>query len=263
MKNISHKINVRQFLSDIDDNASDNESDNSSEDIDSSEHSEDKPIKKNKNSLPSTTLEVMYPSSNDGTRSVVIGPSGSGKTVCIRNIVLQLTNTHTITSIYWIGANHEYESWIKKDFRFTDMNYKLVDGLIEYQKSKLSKNGHIIIVLDDVADIEFHTGKKKKWWSSLLSNSRKWRIHLVFGLQYVKFISPSMRENITNWIVLKANNTSKNALSELSSCTNKWDFMKHFDKFNVGQAIVFDTNPRAESELHILKIENISAKDME
>lgn len=183
-------------------------------------------------------------------RIVVVGGSMSGKTTVIRNLVQIMKKKNRVGAVWWLGKNSSEETWLPEQFRRNNISKKLLTSIQESQKKPVMNGIHQIVILDDVLEEQFH---RDKWWDGFISSCRHQLITLIFGIQYLKSISPCIRNNVQRFIVTHANNETLDSLNKLSSVPNRQDWRNTFTKIKIGQPVVMDCRP-GKNELVLLSV---------
>lgn len=206
---------------------------------------------KTNNTISSINLQLP-------SRLVLLGPSQSGKTTIIRHIIKHLKSQFNICSIWWFGSSANEETWLSPKFRYDRISKTKIDAIRVLMRKPAFKSTHSIIVLDDVISEKFH---RERWWSDFIATSRHDNITVLIGMQYLKSLSPQIRDNVQQYIICSLNNGTCDALHSLSNTPDKYAFRKQLTTAKKGSPILFNTVP-GEKEIQHLTIAPLEAKDM-
>lgn len=192
------------------------------------------------------------------TRICVLGVSQSGKSTLIRRLVKSLTQKNkNIVATWFFGSNCSEEVWIPKLFRQEKISKHKLNNIRALQQTREFRASHQIIILDDILLERLHNDK---FWSDFISTSRHQRITIIFSCQYIKVLSPIMRDNIQRFFVCSSNNNSCDALHGLSSNADKYSFRASLSKARKGACLLFSTIP-GEQELTTIKVDPLEPQD--
>jgi GTPase SAR1 family protein len=200
---------------------------------------------------PISQIDMVLPD-----RIGVVGGSESGKTTVIRNLLQSMVKNHKVICIWWLGSNSDDEKWLPAKYRRKEISQPLMDNIRRSQLNPAMKDCHQIIVLDDIIGERFH---KNPWWDQYISTCRHERITLIFGIQYLKSVSPCIRENFKRFIVCHSTNQTLSNLYQLSSVANKHKWVEQFAGIKLGSPILLDVRPGKQElvELSVPKCESV------
>lgn len=177
----------------------------------------------------------------------VLGPTKSGKSTIIRHLVNMFKKRYLIAAVWLFGTSSHEETWISKDCRYSQISKTKLEAIRTLGSSKeFQKNKYYqIVILDDVLGENFH---RDRWWSGFISSCRHDNIAIIFGIQYLKALSPCIRNNCLQFIIASANNSTLDALHDLARTPNKSKFRETFSDNNLkkGTPILFDCTPSSK-----------------
>lgn len=191
---------------------------------------------------------------------LALGTCKSGKTNFIHNFILEFTKRHKVAAIWWFGSSHHEESdWLNKKHRSEHIRKSVIDKIRQYQKT-VFKGWQQLIICDDISAERFH---RDDWYKNFITTLRHDQVSAIFGLQYIKTVSPTIRDCISKYIVCSANRTTVNALYDLSrfKTNDKGGFETKLLDFTLGQPTLMNTGPGTQ-ELTKMSIEKVTSQDM-
>lgn len=202
---------------------------------------------------PAPSLPISQYCPTLDTRICILGPTQSGKTTIIRHLIRNFVKTKTVAAVYWFGDSYHEEKWLPPGRGEALINTAKLEALRTAMKSPNMAGKHAIVVLDDVLGEEFLRGKQGKWWSRFISTSRHYNITLLIGMQYLKGISPVMRDNVKQWIVTWINHNGIEALHKQSRSSKPF-FRQELTDAKRGAPKLIDFDPDAPREITTLSV---------
>ena len=107
---------------------------------------------------------------------------------------------------------------------------------------------YAIIVLDDVIGENFN----QKWYKRFIATNRHYGIITLIGIQHLKSLSPTIRDNIQKVFLTGSNNATLHSLYELSTEDNEWLFRKKCKHgLRVGNPTFLDFRPGQREIVHL------------
>ena len=192
------------------------------------------------------------------TRLCTLGSSQSGKSTLIRHMIKEFKSKFNVSSVWWMGSSAHEESWLSPKFRYQAISRTKIDAIRKLMKTNAFKNTHCIIVLDDILTEKFHNNR---WWNGFISTCRHDHITLIFGIQHLKSMSPTIRDNVQYYFVCSLNNSTCDALHGLSNTPDKYQFRKQLTAAKLGHPILFCTIP-GQKEIQHLTVGRCEPEDM-
>lgn len=105
--------------------------------------------------------------------------------------------------------------------KYTDNDLK---SILEFQQLEANEDNHILIIMDDIVG-EFNN--KTSFINKLITRTRHNNISIIIGCQYSKFLSPTIRNNLTSVMVF--NNVRLEEIKKLRDILDP-NFDVYFDK---------------------------------
>jgi hypothetical protein len=196
-----------------------------------------------------------------------LGQTGSGKTTAIRNLLNYFADHYKIAAVWLFSAKFDKEPWLLPGKAHQEINRDMIDEIWRISKRIKKKRGDkwvTIVILDDVMGENFGGDRETRdYWDKLISTCREDNLVLIFSVQYLKKLNPTIRNNVHKYIVCNANKDTVDSLVGLSSGDTK-DFRGHFKNSVLlkGKPMVFNVVPGAV-ELMQVEMENIDAESMQ
>ena len=145
---------------------------------------------------------------------LVLGKRGSGKSWLLRDIMYH--QRHLLKGIVMSGTDFVqsfFSQFIPEILIYSDYQSKRMEELMESQANDiiknreqgLSKNGktrdnNVFVIIDDLQDMS-NVWKRETTIKTIFYNGRHYNIFFLLALQYMKGITPDLRENI-NYVFL-------------------------------------------------------------
>lgn len=195
-----------------------------------------------------------------------LGQTKSGKTTAIRNLLIHIADHYNIAAVWLFSDKFDKEPWLRPGKAHQEINKEMIEEIWRISKRIKKKRGNswvTIVILDDVMGENFGgDNETKDFWAKLISTCREDNLVLIFSVQYLKKLTPVIRNNVHKYIVCHANKDTVDSLVGLSSCDTK-DFRSYFRNSVLlkGKPMVFDVVPGAV-ELMQVEMENIDAESM-
>ena len=188
----------------------------------------------------------------------MLGPPQSGKSTLIRHIIKEFKSKNNVSSVWFFGSYSHEEVWLHPKFRYPKISKTKIDAIRAMMRTPAFKNTHCIIVLDDVIIENFH---RSPFWADFIATSRHDNITVLIGMQYLKSLSPQIRENCQYYFITALNNTTCDSLHGLSNIPDKYAFRKQLTTAWKGHPILFRTVP-GEKEITPLTVEALEPNQM-
>ena len=245
-----HRVSV-QWSGTADERSEDSDTTSS----ESSERSKDcRKEQSDETGLPISELDMVLPE-----RILVLGSSESGKTTAIRALIQLMKRTNRVAAVWWISVNHRQETWLPSCYRRSRVSKELLDRIRACQRNREFAGMHQIVVIDDCLTEKFH---RDAWWNAYISTCRHDRVTLIFGVQYLKGLSPVVRDNIKRYLCCHVNNGTLKALYDLALDDNWYHWKSHFTGLTRGQPLLMDVRP-GKQELTKLRVPRMEPEMMQ
>lgn len=158
---------------------------------------------------------------------LIIGSSFAGKTHWLRHLFQEIhkqfhygvvfSSTDQITNEYnWMPRENKYDSWEDKTYTVsgkTKPGFRtVINNILLRQAQNIKKLGalspHIFVIIDDpLGNIDFHHSKE---FQVIAGQLRKYNTSLFIICQYVKYLSPLLRNGCHKLVVFS--NTEEDLL---------------------------------------------------
>lgn len=155
-----------------------------------------------------TIIDVEKPG---GSTAFVCGGSSCGKTTllvqALKNIVEQHPERYDVIMVFSESISAEPLQDFMSENKHTQVHFfpyyipELVDMMVKINKGTDNRYG-VLVILDDVLD-----GLRGKMASKLINIYRNSNISTIISIQYLKFVTPAMRNSFHRVFILGARNS--------------------------------------------------------
>ena len=133
---------------------------------------------------------------------LLLASRGSGKTTLLINLLINFYKGifhHVFIFSPTLNSDPKYRAIrIDDEQKFEEYTDEYLQSIIDFMDTEANKNKFALIVFDDCIDMF----DRKSLVNTLITRARWHRISLLFSLQYSKYLSPTIRNNITSCIVV-------------------------------------------------------------
>lgn len=179
--------------------------------------------------------------SGEGDTYVYLGATKSGKTFLTREMIKKFgRNFDTITIMSGTSFSRDWEELGIVPVKVTIEKLEAFLAMAEEQIKVNGKPGRHLLVIDDAMSAVPST--RSKIFTTLATAGRHFGISTLLLVQHYKFITPTMRSNVTGWFVM--GKQLPMVISSIYEVTpyNKGEFKKRYDKLEKFDFSYIDAN---------------------
>jgi hypothetical protein len=165
---------------------------------------------------------------------VICSSNNSEKSNTIKQIVRRnCKRFHRIIVISPTSMQSDEYDYLPQKFIHQIYQQEIISNIVDVQK--LNSHLHCLVILDDsVGVIDFNSKLLKNLWTSL----RHYNLTFIISIQYLKFITPLMKNNCMSLFVTKIKEHSLKSMFELTDFSDINQFKEFMLKVCVNYNIV-------------------------